>query len=130
MRVIVIFFTFVLIGCNSRIDKIKILNEISSHNVLELEQVGYANQQSLQFERFQKLKDIYTFKELSILIKEHKSPVVRLYAYFTIEKMNKTKAIPLKKILQKDTTTFIYLENCIGTELQVNKFLLMKKKLT
>ncbi len=119
---ILILSTFLLLSCT---DVGKTIDEISNHNMMESEYVGFGGSESDEFKRFQKIKSIATDEELIKLL-NHKNAIVRTYGFLGLierEKMKSSEAFEkaletndsfskmiADQILESDICTEIYFD--------------------
>lgn len=97
-----------------------IVNEMAANNLYERSaKIGYAGTHSKQLELYEQLKATASENELIDVAMNHKSAVVRLYAFDALKQ--KTKIIP-KSLIEKfgsDSTEVMTLTGCIGEKRRV-----------
>ena len=94
----------------------EIVNAIAINNKYESQFVGFAGSPSVQYQNYERLKNIATNDELVHLLK-HKSAAVRIYSFKTLYEKDPGLAKKLSAQLLADTSEFMSLQGCIaGTE--------------
>lgn len=97
-----------------------ILMEMAAHDRYEFGSIGFAAQKSKQYERFEQLTAIATPEQLLDLAANHKSGVVRLYAYQALHRRKVKIPEPLTIQFKNDTTAIRIFMGCIMDTKPIN----------
>lgn len=98
---------------------VKILKEISKHNIYEYQTVGIAGTLSKQYKRYEKLEQVATVDELIRISKNYKNAVARLYAFQALKRKGTTISKDLQEQFANDNTEVQTLNGCIGNTSKV-----------
>jgi len=100
---------------------VKILKEISRHNIYEYKTVGIAGTLSKQYQRYEKLEKVATVDELIQISKEYKNAVARLYAFQALKHKGATISKDLQEQFEQDKTEVQTLNGCFGNTSKVDE---------
>lgn len=128
---ILLYFIILTFGCATEQENIttvrpkiqRIADEISERNTIEGKAVGFAGKRSIQWERYEKLRDKATDNEL-IILTDSKYSAVKCYAIKALVSRGTVDVFPLTLKHIKDTTLIRIYDGCESERMTVGEYFL------